>query len=278
MTVQRGRQDASEARLGRSLYPLMSHNEQNTPDHVREFGSPIEAKTPGWRDFLAQGIRESGDSQDHVRQPALQGEIVTGRIIPGRRQLTPGWREAEDRAWSDPAVRAAGETGGFRAERDAFEVAMQRELETAGVVLRQPDLGCHADFRGEHPNPDASLWAAVMADPRVMALNAALREAKSDGDASERRTYGRIAVALETAHAESYARVVRKRQAVEEQRGTVLTPDARRWLSGLVELNGVEAVCAKFGVSPEIIRRLIEGVPTPPTWREVPPEVKSSPA
>lgn len=47
-------------------------------DHIREFGSPIEAKNPNWNDFMVRGIPEGGDSQDHVRQPALQGEIGTG--------------------------------------------------------------------------------------------------------------------------------------------------------------------------------------------------------
>lgn len=217
-------------------------------------------------------------SDEHVHELDSVNEIKMGFVIPGARELFPGRKEAEQRAFSDPeyvAVEKAYKAGAasWIDQRRAYEAAVRRDLERTGEILKDR-RGCGDVW--QDPIDDA----LVEADAEVVRLRGVLahlpalaHEWKSLGDGRYTKSQAlQVAVELDRARQRARERLSRDRAQKEREEGTVMTPDARAWLSHLVELNGVEAVCAKFGVSAEIVRRLIKGIPTPPTWREVPSE------
>lgn len=250
------------------------------------------------RDYAPNGL--GGPVVHKGYQPVMPGEIGTGIVLPGPREMIPGRREAEKAAYADSEYLAARDacdaaweqwkSAGFPAEAykttvrplrdakdDAYDRAVRRELERTGAILKKEFLG-YGDV-WQPPLDDS----AVEDDPDVVRLRAALEalppfayKAEEPSDPNARRSWktpaDRIRYQIEVARGRAYERISRDAAKREREEGTVLTPEARAWLSHLVELNGVEAVCAKFQVSAGIVQRLIKGVSTPPSWRHLPEE------
>ena len=144
---------------------------------------------------------------------------------------------------------------------------MKRSLTASGLAPSRGRSGAMTSTSTRDPrekNIDPLAERIVERDPKVVAIHRKL--------ALVERTRRQLVAALDVERAEALYRLSQRRAEGAATSGEVMAESARRSLSEAVEAFGVDYVAQGLGLSPALLERLLAGIPTPPSWTELPEE------